>query len=688
MRTLSRLLLFSAFAFPATVPALQGQTATVLSHTVIVAQPPDATHMEKAIGNFTSTSYPSFFLGTGGAGNGYIYDTQTGKSCSIFPDNYYERARTFTYPGDKYAGIIVGLNTSVGWLENPLNWGGSVCGGWSLQPINPNRNGHTLRLADLDGDGKLDVLGSGGEIPSKVLTGFISFQNSFNSWPVGSFAPPAGDSIDVVGVSGVNGGARTNIVACNSSNNSLYWYQNPGGSAARGSGWTAHLIAGTVNGGQPACNEGVTISSLNVGNRDIVIVASGETGAVPAWAAGLGYFDPGSTPNSTWAFHELDSTYTDVHEIATDTLNGTPFFTIGEQEQASSICNGEGKNDHGSSYSGCRVAIFPWNGSGFNAPTRASNLGIHNQTLYQLNGVEYMAGANHATYKPTDPAYNLWTFNFGSTPPPPPPPPPTTLASGTYTIKDPNTSDTMDTGWAMNPQWGDGPYIYLYKYNNGSSQQMTYTSAGKLQSVANTADYLYDNGGFLALGTSGDAFSITSSGSGYTIKDTSAGGLYVNNASSIDPPNKLTLSTTPTVWMFPVVSGGGGGPTPLATGNPYTFQDGSGNTMDLGWAQNPQWGDGNFVYLFTYNNGSSQQIIYTAAGKLQSVSSTAENLYDSGGDLAVGATGDTFTINSSGSGYTILDTTVGLYVNSPGKTHPPNKLVLSTTPTVWTAKLQ
>jgi hypothetical protein len=136
------------------------------------------------------------------------------------------------------------------------------------------------------------------------------------------------------------------------------------------------------------------------------------------------------------------------------------------------------------------------------------------------------------------------------------------------------------------------------------------------------------------------------------------------------------------------VSGGGGGSTSLAKGNPYTFQDGSGNTMDLGWAQNPQWGDGNYVYLYNYNNGSSQQIIYTAAGKLQAVSNTAQNLYDSGGVLAVGSTGDTFTINSSGSGYTILDSTVGLYVNSPGKIDPPNKLVLSSTPTVWTAKLQ
>ena len=190
------------------------------------------------------------------------------------------------------------------------------------------------------------------------------------------------------------------------------------------------------------------------------------------------------------------------------------------------------------------------------------------------------------------------------------------------------------------------------------------------------------------MGSSGDTFSITSSGSGYTINDTSAGGLYVNNASSIDPPNKLTLSSTPTVWMFPVVSGGGGGGTSLATGNPYTFQDGSGNTMDLGWAQNLQWGNGSFVYLYSYNNGSSQQIIYTAAGKLQAVANTAQNLYDSGGVLAVGSTGDTFTINSSGSGYTILDGTVGLCVNSPGKIDPPNKLVLSSTPTVWTAKLQ
>jgi hypothetical protein len=525
---------------------------------------------------------------------------------------------------------------------------------------------------DLDGDGKLDVLTSGSQFPTVNTTGYIAFQNSFNSWTPAKFAPPTGESIDVVAISGVNGGARTNIVSCNTSNDSLYWYQNPGGSAARTANWTAHLIASKSIGTTPACTRGIALATLSVGNRDIVIIASGETFNNEFWSPGLGYYDPGSTPNSKWTFHQIDGTYLDVHQIATDILNGTPFFTIAEQEQASPSCNGQGLNDHGNSYSGCRVAVFPWNGTGFNASTVFSNLGSHNQVLYQLNGVEYMAGANHDTYQATDPAYNLWTFNFGSK---------STLASGTYNIKDPNTGNTMDAGWALHPEWGYGPYIFLYNYNNTPSQQVTYTSGGKLQSVANTADYLYDDGGALALGSSGDTFSITSSGTGYTIQDTTAGGLYVNNPGAIDPPNKLLLSTTPTVWMFAPVSGGGGS---LASGT-YTFQDGNAYTMDLGWAQNPQWGYGPYVYLYTYNDGSSQQITFTAAGTLQSATNSGQNLHDDGGFLAMGPTGDTFTIASSGSGYTIYDSTAHLYVNSPGKTSPPNKLALSSTPTVWTA---
>ena len=148
MRKFEVCMVFSAAILQLAVPAIQGQTPTIISHNVISAQPPDFIHYEKAIGNFTSTSYPSFFLGTDS--NGYVYDTQTGQNCSLgIPAEYYERSRPFTFPGDKYAGVIASLYTSVAWLENPLNWGGSLCGGWQVQPINPNRGAHELHLASV-----------------------------------------------------------------------------------------------------------------------------------------------------------------------------------------------------------------------------------------------------------------------------------------------------------------------------------------------------------------------------------------------------------------------------------------------------------------------------------------------------------------------------------------------------------
>jgi hypothetical protein len=152
-----------------------------------------------------------------------------------------------------------------------------------------------------------------------------------------------------------------------------------------------------------------------VNGRDIVIVASNEggRGSAEEGLPGLGYYTQGSTATSAWTFHSVDPTYRDVHEIATDTLNGVPFFTVGEEEQASIVCNGQGFNDH-PSVSRCRVAIFPWNGGGFSSPTIVSERGSQNQTLSQLNGVGYIAGANHNFYNAVDHAYRLWQFNFST----------------------------------------------------------------------------------------------------------------------------------------------------------------------------------------------------------------------------------------------------------------------------------
>jgi hypothetical protein len=127
----------------------------------------------------------------------------------------------------------------------------------------------------------------------------------------------------------------------------------------------------------------------------------------------------------------------------------------------------------------------------------------------------------------------------------------------------------------------------------------------------------------------------------------------------------------------------------LSTGKSYNFRDVHGNTMDLGWALHPEWGNnGSYVYLYDYNNGPSQQITFTASGQLQAVQTPGLYLYSKAGVLAVGPSGDTFTIAPSGSGFVIYDNTAKLYVNSAGAILPPNQLTLSSTPTVWGATLQ
>jgi hypothetical protein len=661
-----RFWMFLSLFLPLIVPTAVSQTANLLSHTVIVANPPDSIHFEKAIGNFTSTSYPSYFLGT--SSNGYIYDTTTGKECSVgVPGYYYERSRTYTFPGDKYAGVIASLETSTVWLENPLNVGGNPCNGWHAQVISPNSGSHDMHLVDFDGDGKMDVLFSGQQIPNNRLSGFISFQNSYNAWVEGAFIPPSGDGITVAAINGVNGGARTNIVACNPNNNSLYWYQNPGGSAARTANWSPHLIASSSTGGQPACTAGVSLGTLNVGGRDIVLVGSNEGGSnkTELWHPGLGYFDPGNNPNGTWTFHEIDSTFLNVHEIATDVLNGVPFFTAGEQEQSSPMCNHEGLNDHGSLYNGCRVAIYPWNGSGFNAPTIVSELGVHNQTLYQLNGVEYMAGSNHDEYGAVDTGYNLWTFNFstgggggGGTP----------LAAGTYNI---GSSFVIDGGF-YSAYWGFPPAAEAYAENGSPigtnpSQEFKFAASGSDFTICNVQNgaCLTDGGTVVDIGQGTDTWLATPSGSGYTLKNTRTGN-YMGAIPGVSRGN-IPMSSTAVAIPLSAEAGGGGGTPTFSAG---TYNIGASFVIDGGF-YTAYWGFPPQAEAYAKNGSPigtnpSQEFKFAASGSDFTICNVQNGacLTDGGTDVDIGQGTDTWLITASGSGWTVKNTRTGMYMGA------------------------
>jgi hypothetical protein len=378
------------------------------SKTVIDADPyatGSGLNYDKLVDHFTAKDHLSYFLGTGKGA--YLYDPASGQKITISSSgSHYERAKAFLYSEDTFPGIVASVDNTLVWYRNPANTKRMSAGApWEKYVINPNSGCHDLHVVDLDGDGRQDILCSATATNGKS-TNFVAFQNgNKNDWQIVDNFNPTGDGISIIAVRGVNGGARTNIVACNPANSRLYWFKNPTGKAARDPhGWTASRIG--------ACNAGVAIGSLDVGGRDVVIVASNEAQPIN-WPNGLVYYDPGSTPARPWKMHTLDHTYRGVHEIATGTISGVPFFTVGEQEQASSVCNAqEPRLDDHPTVKGCRVAVFPWEGNSFGPPTVLSNLGTQNQEVLVLDDTAYLVGANHAGYKAVDPAFNLWQFRL------------------------------------------------------------------------------------------------------------------------------------------------------------------------------------------------------------------------------------------------------------------------------------
>jgi hypothetical protein len=396
----------------AAAPVSHGETFT-FSKTVIDPNPYAAgtgLNYDKLLDHFTSPDHLSYFLGAGTGA--YLYDGPGRKITISATGSHYERARAFMSPGDAFPGVVASVDNTLVWYRNPANSKGANAGAskgangasWTKYVINPGSGCHDLRVVDLDGDGKQDVLCSATSAGNRPEN-FVAFQNSADDWQIVNNFNPAGDGIDVVSIKGVNDGARTNIVACNPHDSNLYWFKNPGGSAARDpANWIASRIGG--------CTAGVSVGSLDVGGRDIVVVASNET--QPAiWPNGLAYYDPESTPDTPWKRHIIDRTYRDVHEIAGGAISGVPFITVGEEEQASSVCNAFAprQNDH-PAVKGCRVAIFPWTGSGFGAPTLLSTLGTQNQEVMVMGNTGYVVGANHAGFKATDPAFNVWKFKL------------------------------------------------------------------------------------------------------------------------------------------------------------------------------------------------------------------------------------------------------------------------------------
>jgi hypothetical protein len=142
-------------------------------------------------------------------------------------------------------------------------------------------------------------------------------------------------------------------------------------------------------------------------------------------------------------------------------------------------------------------------------------------------------------------------------PAPPAPPPPAPLSNGVYLIT--SGGNAVDGGFGY---WNVPPYVQLYPTNSGTGQQWSWNGStfsnvlvATSGSMGTAGPLLVDAGDGTPTETAtGDTWTVSPSGNGYTIRDNRTGN-YLSIVS-----DTLAMSGTQTVWTITAISS----PSPTA----------------------------------------------------------------------------------------------------------------------------
>jgi hypothetical protein len=390
------------YVFMAAVPLLcvgmgsMARAQSIAKDVVIDSHLPLGEPLEKAIDYFTSTTFPSVVVGNGRGGL-YLYQSPSGqlqgpwkRSVIVAHGSAYERARPLKFAGDPYPDIVASIGNKIVWFDNPMNHGKSAAVGrpWPSHIVNPDHGCHDIRLEDLDGDGKLDIVCSGAI--SLRAPEFVAFQNDRFHWQIVYDVADVGDAIAVLRV---GSDSLPHLVGAGPTGN-IFWYENPRarGGDARTAHWTKHYIG-------PG-NVGNSFAAGKLGADQYVVITAANEHEGPGGATddrGITLFEQPADPQDPWIAHPLAPSYRDVHEITLGDWNdGVPYILVAEQEQA---CDPARPENNLPTHPGtpCRISMFQWI-RGTPKETVLADASTQNQAVMPWRGGLLMADANHGAY--------------------------------------------------------------------------------------------------------------------------------------------------------------------------------------------------------------------------------------------------------------------------------------------------
>jgi hypothetical protein len=292
----------------------------------------------------------------------------------------YEDMVPFDVNGDGAVDIICSfdptfsVNPEVVWFENPRGSGGDpITDPWTMHVVGPGEGENNVLVADIDGDGKMDIV-----TPSSVF-----FQNSSSSWTQVQYSQSfRGVALLDIG----SGKGSINLAGTQpASPYNIAWWENPretGGNARTGQ-WILHIIGPGYPCSPDNCSGGsgsgevAAYNATDVNGDGMMDVISGQSegpggGIAPPPGGMIWWEAPSDRRNGTWIKHTMDVTMLDVHKIQVGDMdkNGTLDIIVEEQDQAPLD----------------RVAVFYNDGKGNLTEQIISNAKGHNDPLGDVTG--------------------------------------------------------------------------------------------------------------------------------------------------------------------------------------------------------------------------------------------------------------------------------------------------------------
>jgi hypothetical protein len=214
--------------------------------------------------------------------------------------------------GDGCLDVVIPENEAgLLWLQNPLSEGRDPASGpWKAHNISPlGAAMHDVELADLDGDGRLDVVtrhqsGFGSLKGNRI---YIWKQNSPDDWSLRTLDCPHGEGL---ALGDVDGDGRPDILIGGR------WYRNPGDILS--GDWQEHLYIAEEDFERGWTNGDVMVACGDLdGDGQLEIVLSPSEGR-----GRLAWFDPPSDPAAwLWVEHLLAET-DHAHGLAVGDVDG------------------------------------------------------------------------------------------------------------------------------------------------------------------------------------------------------------------------------------------------------------------------------------------------------------------------------------------------------------------------------